>query len=96
MQCRHLPEPSFVHEIGRAQAEARREHAVAGSGRASALDVPEHGVARLEAGALLDLLRQLGADTAQAYMSEFVGGQLLNNDALLAGLKWSGSPPTRR
>ena len=45
-------------EVGRLEAEARRQHAVARGRRAAALDVAEHRHARLEAGALLDLARR--------------------------------------
>ena len=51
-------------EVGRLEPEAEPEHAVARGGGAAALDVAEHGRARLHAGAALDLLRDGLADVA--------------------------------
>src|SRR4051794_5508048 len=51
----HRPEPPLVHGADRADAEARREHAVVGRRRAAALDVAEDRHAGLEAGPRLDL-----------------------------------------
>src|SRR5205823_3150736 len=67
-------EAAFVHEVGRLQPVARRKHAVARGRRAAALHVPEHGHARLEAGALLDLVGQLRADAAlrESHVPELV------------------------
>ncbi len=60
------PKLALVDEVGRLQSEARREHAVARGRRAAALDVAEHGDARLEAGSLLDLARPSAvADAAE-------------------------------
>jgi len=62
----HLPELAGEREIGRLEAEARRQHAVAGRGAAAALDVAEHRDAGLEARPLLDLASERLADAARA------------------------------
>ena len=62
-------------------AEAGPQHAVEGGGRAAALDVPEHGDARLVAGLCLDEVRELQPDAAQAHVAEFV--QLLGGGRFL-------------
>ena len=64
VQRGHAAEAALVDEVGRLQPVARREHAVARSGGAAALDVAEHGHARLEARPLLDLVRDARADAA--------------------------------
>ena len=51
-------------EVRRLEPEARREHAIARRGGAAALHVAEHGDARLETGALLDLASEHIADAA--------------------------------
>ena len=53
-----------MRELRGLEPVARREHAVARSGRAAALHVAEHGDAGLEAGALLDLVAEHLADAA--------------------------------
>ena len=63
-QRRHLAELACLDEVGRLEPEARREDAVVRGRRAAALHVPEHGHARLEAGAALDLVAELLADAA--------------------------------
>ncbi len=60
------PHCLLVHEVDRGHAEAGGEHAVEGGGGAPALDVAERGVAGLDAGAVLDLVRDALADAAQA------------------------------
>ena len=55
---------SALDEVRRLEAEARREDAVARGGGAAALDVPEHGHARLVPGPALDLLAEPLADAA--------------------------------
>ena len=69
-----------MDEVGRLEAVARREHAVARRRGAAALDVAEHGHARLEAGALLDLARERVADAAEADVAELVGRARLLRD----------------
>ena len=64
LQRGHAAEAALVDEVGRLQPVARREHAVARGRGAAALDVAEHGHARLEAGALLDLVGDARADAA--------------------------------
>ena len=59
-----LTEVPRFDEVGCLEAVARREHAVARSGRAAALNVAENRHPRLVAGARLDLARQRGADAA--------------------------------
>ena len=51
-----------MHEVGRLEPVARREHAVTRGGGAATLHVPEHGHPRLEARAGLDLLGERVAD----------------------------------
>ena len=69
------PELALVDEVGGLQPVAGREHAVARGGGATALDVAEHGHARLEAGPLLDLARERLADPAEAHVAELVGAR---------------------
>ena len=52
------PKPPSCDEVGGLEAVARREHAVAGSRGAAALDVAEDGHPGLEAGPVLDLPRR--------------------------------------
>ncbi len=68
--------------VHRGDAEARREHAVVGRGRASALHVPEDRGARLIAGARLDLACQLRADAAEARVAELVRGLASSRSAM--------------
>ena len=75
MQRRHLAETALLDEIGGLQPVARREHPVAWSGGAAALDVTEHRHPRLEAGALLDLAAERIADAAEDDVAELVGGR---------------------
>ena len=73
VQRGHPAEAALVDELGRLQPVARREHAVARGRRAAALDVAEHGDARLEPGPRLDLLRERVADAAEHDVAELVG-----------------------
>ena len=57
------------------RAEARGQHAVERGRRAAALDVAEHGGARLEAGALLDLALEPLADPAEPLVAELVASR---------------------
>src|SRR4029077_16955432 len=59
-----LAEAALGDEVGRLQAEAGREDAVARRGAAAALDVPQHRDARLEARSALDLPAEALADPA--------------------------------
>ena len=87
MQRGHPAEPALVDEVGRLQPVAGREHAVARRGGAAALHVAEHGHARLVAGALLDLPRELAADAAELHVAELVGlARLLADEPALAGV----------
>ncbi len=64
LERRHLAEPArHATRSAALSAEAGREHAVARRRGAAALDVPEHGDARLEAGALLDLRAESASPT---------------------------------
>ena len=63
-----------MDEVGRLEAVAGGEDAVARRRRAAALDVAEDGDPRLVARALLDLAGEDVADPAQAHVPELVGG----------------------
>src|SRR5581483_12393736 len=73
-QCCQAAEFAAMDHIYCAYAVAGSQHAVKCSRSAPALDVAQHDGAGLEAGALLDLLRQQVADAAQANVSELVFG----------------------
>src|SRR4051812_34838820 len=60
----HLSEVAGLDEVGRLQAEARGEDAVARGRGAAALNVAEDGDTRLEAGPALDLVAEALADAA--------------------------------
>src|SRR5262249_57733994 len=64
VQRGHLAPLARLDQVGRLEAEAQAEDAVARSRRPAALDVAEHGRARLRAGARLDLPRDGLADRA--------------------------------
>ena len=79
------PKRPLVDEVGRLQPEARREDAIARCRRASALDVPEHGHARLESRSLLDLPSERVADAPEDDVPELVGrASVLGDESLLA------------
>ena len=74
------PKRARVDEVGGLEPVARREHAVARGRCAAALDVAEHGHARLVARAVLDLARELAADAAENDVAELVGRARLAGD----------------
>ena len=83
----HPSEAALVHEVGRLQPVARREHSVARCGGAPALHVTEDGHARLEARALLDLAGELAADAPELDVAELVGlARLLADEPPLPGV----------
>ena len=89
LQRGHAPEPALVDEVRGLEPVARREHAVARSGRAAALDVAEHRHPRLVAGALLDLLRQLARRRRP-------GSDCRTSVPALAGSSLSSASPSAR
>ena len=62
----------LVRGVHRGEPEAGGQHAVERGRRAAALDVAEHGGARLEAGALLDLALEPLPDPAEPRVAELV------------------------
>src|SRR4029079_10734886 len=84
----HLPEVALLDQVCRLQPEARREDPVAGGGGAAALDVTEHGDARLVAGAALDLDAEPLADAAlrEQLVTELVDLALVLGAGQLAAL----------
>ena len=67
-----LPQRALVGGVDGGHSERRGQHAVEGGRRAAALGVPEHGRARLVAGAPLDLALEPLSDAAQPGMAELV------------------------
>ena len=67
-----LPQSPVVGGVDRREAEAGREHAVAGGRGAAALDVAEHRGAGLEPGPRLDLALEPVPDPAEARVAELV------------------------
>ena len=82
VKCRHAAEAPLVDEVGGLEAESRREDAVARCRDPAALDVSEHGDARLEPGSLLDLASQRITDPAEHDVAELVGLPRLAGDEL--------------
>ncbi len=68
----HDAEFAFVNLVDGADSVARRQHAIEGAGRASALDVSQHDVAGFEPGAMFEFARQDLADAAQAYVTKLI------------------------
>ena len=73
MERGHAAEGAGVDEVGGFEPIARREHAVARGRCAASLDVAEDSDARLVARAVLDLARELSADSAENDVAELVG-----------------------
>ena len=88
----HLAEAPVAHGVHRRNAEAGRQHAVERGRGAAALDVPEDRVARLVAGALLDLGAQRDGDTAEPGVAE--GVRVSGGDARRAALRVAPSATT--
>src|SRR5437762_10363772 len=74
-----------------ADAVTGRQHAIERGGRSAALDVSENDSPRFKAGALLQFLREDGADAAQANVSELVLLSLFGNDLLVDACRQAGS-----
>src|SRR6266536_4287507 len=68
----HHAEGTVMDGLDRVHPEAGREDPVEGGGRATALDVAEHGAAGLLPGALLDLVRETLPDAAQPDVPELI------------------------
>ena len=76
-QAHHVAELPRGDEVHRLDAESRREDAVEGRRRAAALQVPEHGDARLEVRAEGDLVGDPPPDPAEAAGRAVRAGLLL-------------------
>ena len=87
VQRSHPAEPALVDQVGRLQPITGGQHPIARRGGPAALHVAEHRDACLVAGALLDLPRELAADTAELHVAELIGlAGLLADEPALAGL----------
>ncbi len=94
VQRHHLPSGPARRGAHRCAAVTQREHAIGGGRRAAALEVTEHEVPSLAAGALGDLARDLGSDAAER---DLLAGFLCLHDAALPGVSRAfGAPPPRR
>ncbi len=87
-ECGHLAELPGIDEIGRLEPETGGKDPVAGGGGSAALDMAEHGDARLVAGTRLDLFPEPFADAAlgEQLVAELVDLSLVVGAGQLAAL----------
>src|SRR5438105_1455324 len=96
MQRGHRAEPGLVSGVDRRQTEPGCEHPVVRRRRATALDVAEHGRARLLAGACRYLLLEPLPDALESHMAERVPLPLLDRHAALDRRRALGDNDDRR